>query len=149
MKASYLILIWDTNRTPLLRARVTKEYSTFPKPSRLKPHHQMHLSVNSMTLLEAGSYHSAEMQSAYSTAPTDWVLYVHVFIDSFYRKTLAQLMFVDNINKSNYTQKRWLNLFWWQGDGKWNYSSFYQFSLFHKNQLNQYIWFFWIHLFIY
>ena len=50
-----------------------KEYSTFPKSTRLESHHQ----IVSCYILDThcggeGSYSSAEMQSVYSTAPTDW-----------------------------------------------------------------------------
>ena len=40
-----------------------KEYSTLTKSPGLEPHNQMQ---------SRGSYLSAAMKSAYSTAPTDW-----------------------------------------------------------------------------
>ena len=48
-----------------------KGYSTVSKVSQLEPHHQMQLDVISRRLVGGGSYPSAEMQSAYSTAPAD------------------------------------------------------------------------------
>ena len=42
----------------------------FVKAPGLEPHHQF--SIISKTLIGEGSYPSAEMQSAYSTVPTNW-----------------------------------------------------------------------------
>ena len=38
----------------------------------MKPHHLMQFCIIFGTLIEGVSYPSAEMQSTYSTAPTDW-----------------------------------------------------------------------------
>ena len=49
-------------------------YSTFPKAPVLKPYHQIKFSVIPRTHVGAGgSYPSAKVQPAYSTAPTDRV----------------------------------------------------------------------------
>ena len=53
-----------------LGAMAMKEYSTFHKVPVL-PDHQI-VYVNSRTLVEEGSYPSAEKKSVYSTAPSDW-----------------------------------------------------------------------------
>ena len=49
-----------------------KEYCTFFRDPGLKPHHQMVLYHNPEHSL-GGSYSSAEMQSAYSITPAEWV----------------------------------------------------------------------------
>ena len=51
-----------------LGAMAMKGYSTFPKYSMLESYHQIVLCHIQDTLLEGGSYSSAEMQSVYSTA---------------------------------------------------------------------------------
>ena len=55
---------------------VMKACSTFFRAPELKSHHQMQFSVISRKLVwclhGGGSYPSAEMQSAYSTAQADW-----------------------------------------------------------------------------
>ena len=56
-----------------LRAMAIKEYSTFPKPLGLEPHHQIVLVSHPGHLLKWGGLtHSAEMQSVYSKAADDW-----------------------------------------------------------------------------
>ena len=59
-----------------------KGYSTFSKAPGLEPHHQMYLTRRGW-----GYYHSAEMQSAYSThahsythTPTDTYIYIYIYI---------------------------------------------------------------------
>ena len=46
-----------------------KEYTKFPKALGLEPHHQIQFSVKSRTFI-VGSYTIAEVQSEYSTAPS-------------------------------------------------------------------------------
>ena len=53
-----------------------KKYSTFLKAPGLQPHHEMVQCHIQDTRWGKGSYPSAVMQSAYSTAPADWVIYV-------------------------------------------------------------------------
>ena len=48
-----------------------KKYFTFPKIPVLHPHHQMQFRVIYRTLIRGGSYHSADVQSTYSTAPVN------------------------------------------------------------------------------
>ena len=57
-----------------LGAMAMKGYTTFSKaPGLPEPYHQIVL-CHIRTLVRGGSYSSAEVQSVYSTAPSDWVM---------------------------------------------------------------------------
>ena len=62
-------------------------YSTFPKVFGLKPHHQMVLCHKQDSHL-VGSYCSAEMQSAYFTAPAAWDIEPYMSISASYLSSL-------------------------------------------------------------
>ena len=51
-----------------------KRYTTFPKSSTLEPWHQMVYCHIQDTCWWGGSDPFAEMQTAYSTTPADWVV---------------------------------------------------------------------------
>ena len=58
-----------------------KEYSAFPKVQPLlEPHHQ----IVFKTLMGGGSLPSAEVQSVYSTASTDWAILSRGSVGIFY-----------------------------------------------------------------
>ena len=57
-----------------------KGFFTFLKALGLEPHHRMQFIVLSRKLVER-SYPSAEMQSVYSTALTDWDAWFSNFIE--------------------------------------------------------------------
>ena len=61
-----------------------KEHSKFPKAPGLEPDHQMQFRMIFRTAVGWGSYSSAKMQSAYSTAPADSVeiIFVTKFLNS-------------------------------------------------------------------
>ena len=48
-----------------------KGYSTYLKAPGVEPHYQMQFSVMPGTMVKVRSYLTAEVQLAYSTAPTD------------------------------------------------------------------------------
>ena len=69
-----------------------REYTTFPIAQGLEPHHQMFYSHIQGICCEVGSYHSAEMQLAYSTTQADWVYHRIVYALIFLTNTQAHLI---------------------------------------------------------
>ena len=58
-------------------AMAMKGHLAFPKaPALLKSHHQLFSVINRTLVGGGGSYPSAEVQSVYSTAASDWATYI-------------------------------------------------------------------------
>ena len=79
IKLFYLTHKWDLNGYwhsgfEWARVMAMKDYATFPQTAGLESHHPMQFNVISRKTLLRRSYFSAEIQSAYSSARSDWMV---------------------------------------------------------------------------